>query len=160
MSTTVAMWIIVLTLAGISAYVIGALAASVLKERRSDRSARLWKSFALSITFALLFLLSWIVQAIAEWDVYAQEQRAHDEPVVVSEYIVQFGQSTLENWQSEFLQLFSFVVLSAVFIHKGSAESKDGTDRIERTVNEIKEMLEAQRAERLSSGPPTAGAER
>jgi hypothetical protein len=44
---------------------------------------------------------------------------------------VEFGQWTLENWQSEFLQLFSFVVVSAVLIHHGSSESKDGTERIE-----------------------------
>jgi hypothetical protein len=42
-----------------------------------------------------------------------------------------FAQSTLENWQSEFLQLFSFVVLAALYIHKGSAESKDGEERLE-----------------------------
>jgi hypothetical protein len=54
---------------------------------------------------------------------------------------VEFGQSTLENWQSEFLQLFSFVVMSAVLIHHASSESKDGTERIERSVEEIRTML-------------------
>jgi SNF2 family DNA or RNA helicase len=64
----------------------------------------------------------------------------------VSDYIVQFGQSTLENWQSEFLQLFSFVVLSAVLIHHGSAESKDSDERMENTLRRIEQKLDEQRA--------------
>jgi hypothetical protein len=32
-------------------------------------------------------------------------------------------------------------VVSAVLIHHGSSESKDGTERIEKTVNEIRTML-------------------
>jgi hypothetical protein len=56
---------------------------------------------------------------------------------------VQLGQSTLENWQSEFLQLFSFVVFSAILIHSGSAESRDGTDRIEEAVKRIEARLDA-----------------
>jgi hypothetical protein len=32
---------------------------------------------------------------------------------------MRFGLSTFENWQSEFLQLFSFVVFSAILIHHG-----------------------------------------
>ncbi len=63
-----------------------------------------------------------------------------------------FGQSTLENWQSEFLQLFSFVVLAAVLIHRGSAESKDGTDRIEQAVNEIREIVRELEPSRASRG--------
>jgi SNF2 family DNA or RNA helicase len=59
----------------------------------------------------------------------------------VGGFLWQFWESTLENWQSEFLQLFSFVVVSAVLIHHGSSESKDGTERLERSVEEIRTML-------------------
>ena len=55
---------------------------------------------------------------------------------------MEFGQSTLENWQSEFLQLFSFVVFSAVLIHRGSAESRDGDDRMEETLQRIEKKLD------------------
>ena len=58
-------------------------------------------------------------------------------------FLVAFGQSTLENWQSEFLQLFSFVVLSAVLIHRGSAESRDTEERIERRLDEVMARLDA-----------------
>ena len=62
--------------------------------------------------------------------------------------MMQFGQSTLENWQSEFLQLFSFVVLSAMLIDRGSAESKDSDDRLEGKGDHILERLDGPRTRR------------
>jgi hypothetical protein len=61
----------------------------------------------------------------------------------VSEYLVDFSEATLENWQSEFLQLFSFVTLAALFVHRGSAESRDSDDRMEQMLKEIKQKLDA-----------------
>jgi hypothetical protein len=54
---------------------------------------------------------------------------------------VRARQSTLENWQSEFLQLFSFVTLAAPYIHKGSGESKDGEEKMEAALRRIEERL-------------------
>jgi hypothetical protein len=150
----IALWAVPITLVGISALLVGALVKSILDERRSNRLRRIWANFALGISFAVLFLISWAVQAVAQWETYRTEQLQHGEPVVVSEYIVDFGQSTLENWQSEFLQLFSFVVLSAVLIHRGSAESKDGQDRIERKVDEIRSMLQESNGGRSTRRTP------
>jgi len=88
--------------------------------------------------------------AVAEWGVYRQEQLTHGEPTKIADYLVQFGQSTLENWQSEFLQLFAFVVFSAVLIHRGSAESKDSDDRVERKIDAIARQLEELKQEGAS----------
>jgi hypothetical protein len=57
--------------------------------------------------------------------------------------VSRFAQATLENWQSEFLQLFSFVVLAALLIHRGSGESKDGDERMEDMLKRIEKRLEA-----------------
>jgi hypothetical protein len=57
-------------------------------------------------------------------------------------FIWQFLEKTFENWQSEFLQLLAMVVLTAFLIHKGSAESRDSTDRMERKIDDIKRALE------------------
>src|SRR5215207_10666689 len=62
---------------------------------------------------------TWIGQLITQWFNWANEQHDHNQPLQVGSFLWQFWESTLENWQSEFLQLFSFVVLSAYFIHKG-----------------------------------------
>lgn len=67
------------------------------------------------------------------------------QPVAEGGDLDEFSRSTLENWQSEFLQLFSFVVLSAIFIHHGSAESKDSDDRIENTLRRIEQRLDGKK---------------
>jgi hypothetical protein len=141
MMESVALWTTSIVLVGTSAFLIGMLLRSIVHERRASGVRRIWRNFGLSITFATLFLVSWAAQGLAEWASFVDEQRAHGQVARLSDFWVEFGQSTLENWQSEFLQLFSFVVMSAVLIHHGSSESKDGTERIEKTVNEIRAML-------------------
>jgi hypothetical protein len=137
--------ILVVTLlvgAGVSTALVVMLGRAIRKERRSAGLSRIWTNFGLSLAFMGLFLISWMGQAVAEWGTFVQEQKAHGEPAPLTDYLVRFGQSTFENWQSEFLQLFSFVVFSAILIHHGSAESKDGTDRIEATVRRIERRLD------------------
>lgn len=72
---------------------------------------------------------------------YTDEQRALGQPTEAGDFFAQFGQGTLENWQSEFLQLFAFVVLAAMYIHKGSAESRDGEEKLEASLRRIEEHL-------------------
>ena len=122
-------------------YLIGALIRSIQKERRSSNIRNIWGNFGLSLALLILFLTSWIGQAVAEWQVYANEEREHEEPVEFSDYLVEFGQSTMENWQSEFLQLFSFVLLAALLVHRGSAESKDSDERMEQALQRIEQKL-------------------
>jgi len=47
----------------------------------------------------------------------------------------------MENWQSEFLQLLTFVVLTAVLIHRGSHESKDGDDEMRATLARVEHQV-------------------
>lgn len=126
------------------------LIRSILDERRSAGIQKTWSNFGLSIAFASLFVISWAAQGVAEWGVYRQEQLTHGEPTRIADYLVQFGQSTLENWQSEFLQPFAFVVFSAVLIHRGSAESKDSDDRVEQKIDAIARQLEELKQEGAS----------
>jgi hypothetical protein len=150
---TLAIWTTTLVLVGVASFLIGLLVRSLIHERRSSGVRKLWRNFGLSLTFVILFLVSWAAQGVAEWVSFAHEQAAHGQVAHFSDFWVEFGQSTLENWQSEFLQLFSFVVVAAVLIHRGSSESRDGTDRIEKTVNEIRDMLrEAGLPEKTTSG--------
>ena len=147
------MWTTTLVLLGVASFLVGLLVRSIVRERRSSGVRKLWGNFGLSLTFVILFLVSWAAQGVAEWVSFAHEQAAHGQVAHFSDFWVEFGQSTLENWQSEFLQLFSFVVVAAVLIHRGSSESRDGTDRIEKTVNEIRDMLrEAGLPEKTTSG--------
>jgi branched-subunit amino acid ABC-type transport system permease component len=142
-SDTTIVWVTSVTLVAIAAVLIAAMVRSILKEPHPGRKRRVWSTFGLSIAFCGLFLVSWAAQAVAEWGSYRSEQQEHGQPVTAQGFMVEFGQSTLENWQSEFLQLFSFVVFSAVLIHKGSAESKDSDDRMEETLKRIERRLDA-----------------
>ena len=131
----------VTAMAVIAVFLVGMLVKSITDERRTAGVRKIWRNFGLSIAFCILFFGSWAAQGIAQWQDYVNEQREHNEAVVVGNYIAQFSRSTLENWQSEFVQLFSFVVLSAVWIHRGSAESKDSDDRMEAALRRIEEKL-------------------
>ena len=82
----------------------------------------------LSVTLFALFLLSVIAQSVAGQDKYNKEQLPHGSAVAsYSEYIVStnFLEALAENWESEFLQLFTFIFLTRFLYQKGSSESDD-----------------------------------
>jgi hypothetical protein len=60
--------------------------------------------------------------------VYNEELSTHRaNPVSMSEYVIigHFLSALFENWESEFLQMSAYVVLTAFLFQRGSAESKD-----------------------------------
>jgi hypothetical protein len=120
-------------------FLIGSLVRSIMLERSGERSV--FREFGLGLILATLFFATWIGHAIAEWQTYTDMQREHGQPVTGGDFFAEFAQSSLENWQSEFLQLFAFVVLAALYIHKGSAESKDGDENIEAALRRIETHL-------------------
>jgi hypothetical protein len=140
---TAALVIAEIIMIGIALYLIGSLIRSMIVEERRLTLKLAFRDFGLSIAFATLFLTSWIGQAIAEWHVFVDEQKAHGEEIRIVDFAQEFTQSTLENWQSEFLQLFSFTVLAALLIHKGSAESKDSAEEMQKALARIEKRLDA-----------------
>lgn len=131
--------VVVLITVGIVAYLVGVLVRSIQNEKRTR--LRLWKNFGLSLGFCSLLFISWVAQGVAQWQTYTDEQRQHGEPTEIGNFVSEFSQSTLENWQSEFLQLFSFTIMAAVLIHKGSGESRDSDDRIAAALKRIEDEL-------------------
>jgi len=140
---------VLVVIAAVLVLLFAAMLRSIRDERNPGRST--WREFGLSIVLGLLFLSTWAGHFISEWQTYTDDQRSHGESTSYGDFVSQFMQSTLENWQSEFLQLFSFVVLAALYIHKGSGESKDGTENIEAALRRIEEHL--------GSLPPSAPSE-
>jgi hypothetical protein len=130
--------VIVITL-GTLVLLIGATIRSIQNERSPGRSV--WREFGLGLGLMSLFLATWVGHLISQWQVFTDEQRAQGQEPEVGDFVSEFAQATLENWQSEFLQLFSFVVLAALYIHKGSAESKDGTEKMEASLRRIEHHL-------------------
>jgi hypothetical protein len=88
---------------------------------------RVFRENGLSIVLISLFLLFWVGQSVAGHREYNAEQREHGEPQAgYTAYLgtSHFWEATAENWESEFLQIFSYVFLTAFLFQKGSAESK------------------------------------
>lgn len=89
---------------------------------------RFLRNNGLSLLWVLLFVLFLGAQAVAGHRVYNQQQREAGEAAVsFSHYLTtgHFGEAVFENWESEFLQIAMFVVLTAFLFQKGAAKSKD-----------------------------------
>jgi hypothetical protein len=83
---------------------------------------------SLSIVFLVLMLLSLAGQIYTGWKEHNEFLNDHSIPSqTIPQYITSghFLQATFENWESEFLQMALFVVLTIFLRQKGSSESKD-----------------------------------
>lgn len=92
---------------------------------------------SLSIVFLTLFFISLIGQLFFGWHEYNDELKNDNyPPIAIAEYISSghFISATFENWESEFLQMALFVVLTRTLRQKGSSESKklSGKEEVDR----------------------------
>jgi hypothetical protein len=105
---------------------------------------RLWRNHSLSITIAVLFLIAWVLQTVLGWGEYVAEQISLGEQPEVfgpTGYLWSWGRATFENWQSEFLQVFAFIVLTTFLIHRHSHESPDTDYDTEAALRRIEARL-------------------
>jgi hypothetical protein len=82
---------------------------------------------SLSLAFLALFVVSFVLHALGGAAAYNEEQRLHAAPTVtVLEFLshARFWFESFQNWQSEFLAIWSMVVLSIFLRQRGSPESK------------------------------------
>jgi uncharacterized protein DUF6766 len=88
---------------------------------------RILRENGLSIVLVSLFLAFWIGQSLVGHREHNSEQREHGQPeVAYGTYLrtAHFWEATAENWESEFFQMFGYVILTAFLYQKGSSESK------------------------------------
>lgn len=81
----------------------------------------------LSIVLFGLFAVFLVGQSLTGWRAYDEQQREHHEPTVgLRAYLTtgHFVEATFENWESEFLQMASYVLLTVWLVQKGSSESR------------------------------------
>ena len=115
------------------------------------RLRRLWRDYSLSIVVGALFLVTFALHAIFGWWQYVADQQAHGAAATLwgwDGYVVYFGEWTFQNWQSEFLEVYTLIVLTAFLHHKGSHESKEGEEEIKATVHRIERRLDELARER------------
>lgn len=82
---------------------------------------------SLTIVFFILFVVSLTGQFFTGWMEYNNDLKDDNfPPVSIKTYVTSghFISSTFENWESEFLQMALFVILTKTLKQKGSSESK------------------------------------
>lgn len=95
----------------------------------ASRMRRFLRDNGLSLVVFALFLATFAGgQIVTGWRVYneGREQSAQT-PVALGQYLcsAHFAEATAENWESEFLQMGVYVLLTALLYQRGSAESDD-----------------------------------
>lgn len=82
---------------------------------------------SLGLVMLTLFIALIIGQSLVGFRNYNNEQQEHSQPQAsFVQYLGNgdFIEATFENWESEFLQMFAYVLLTVFLYQKGSAESK------------------------------------
>jgi len=89
---------------------------------------RILRENGLSIVWLGLFFSTFLFgQTLFGYKEYNSDQRDHRQPeVTYFNYLASahFLEATMENWESEFLQMFLFITLTSFLYQKGSSESK------------------------------------
>jgi hypothetical protein len=97
----------------------------------------------------MFFVLSLAGHWLFGWFAYVDEQQLHNGPINVPDYLMEMGRDTLENWQSEFLQLLWQVGGLAMLLYIGSPQSKEGDDRREAKLDAILRQIDPKNGEAI-----------
>ena len=102
----------------------------------------------LAITMLCFFLISFFGQVLTGQRTHNQEQLDHGQrELTLPEYLRTgaFVEATMENWESEFLQMGLFVLLTAFLYQRGSSESKtiEEPDAVDQDPREARDDPEA-----------------
>jgi hypothetical protein len=105
---------------------------------------KIFRNNGLSIVFFLLFVFCLVGQVFTGLRQHNNDlEEEGGKLLTLSQYLTSghFLQSTFENWESEFLQMALYVVLSMFLFQKGSSESKDpeGEEEVDKEPDPNKE---------------------
>ncbi|UBV45014.1 hypothetical protein LAJ19_17965 (plasmid) [Deinococcus taeanensis] len=92
---------------------------------------RFWRDNGLSTVLLAFFVVFWAAQFLTGWHVHNGELKdAGQHTLSALDYLLSshFWAATAENWESEFLQMAAYVVLTIHLRQRGSAESNPYTD--------------------------------
>ena len=101
-----------------------------------------WKKKSYLWVTLIFFIFSLALHWIFGWEAFVNDQHAHMQPVIFSDYFIEMMRDTMENWQSEFLQLIWQVAGLSFLLYIGSPSSKEGDERKEEKLDYIIEKLD------------------
>ncbi len=91
------------------------------------RMARFLKNNGLTLTLMAMFAVTIVGQWLTGWRVAVEDLRRHGQGSIDAiTYLADpmFISTVFENWESEFLQMAVYVVLTAFLVQRGSSESR------------------------------------
>ena len=97
------------------------------QQKKTGRARRFFYDNGLSIVLFSCFVTFWAGQALTGHRQYNEELKEHGQYAInLKEYLRSdhFLEATAENWESEFLQMFGYVLFTVFLYQKGSSESK------------------------------------
>jgi hypothetical protein len=100
------------------------------------------------VTF-LFFVVSLAIHWTFSWFSYAEDQIERNQPIELGGYFNQTMRDTMENWQSEFLQLMWQVGGLSFLLYVGSPQSKESEQRLEKKLDVILQKVEPEKAQEI-----------
>ena len=97
----------------------------------------------------VLFLVSLAGDWVFAWYAHTGDQTTHGAAIEFGDFFIETARDTLENWQSEFLQLIWQVAGLALLLHVGSPQSKDGDERKEEKLDRILTAVNPENAAKI-----------
>ena len=92
------------------------------------------------------FVMSLAIHWTFAWFAYSEEQIEHNQAIELSGYFNETMRDTMENWQSEFLQLMWQVGGLSFLLYVGSPQSKESEQRLEKKLDAILQKIEPEKA--------------
>src|SRR4051812_4847396 len=120
----------------------------------ADRLRQLWRDYALGIVPFVVFLVTLAGGAVSGWFEYADWAQSHGVATSIlgdNGFAWMLGEQTFQNWQSEWLALVVLIWLAVHAIHRGSPESRDGDDQMERAIDDVERRVDALLEQRAGS---------
>ena len=108
-----------------------------------------FRKYAYAWLTVAFFLVSLLLHWHFGWQAFQDQAREHHTTPQLAQFVTEAARDTFENWQSEFLQVFVFIVLTTFLVHRKSHESPDSDydseaalRRIEAKVDDLETRLE------------------
>ena len=86
-----------------------------------------WRDRSLTLSLLALFAVATVGQLLTGRQEFNEERKVHGQPAVTMRGYLATGhpwEALFENWESEFLQMAAFVLLTTRLVQKGSPESR------------------------------------
>jgi hypothetical protein len=108
----------------------------------------IWARYGFLWVTLSLFILSITGHWILAWHAYVQAQVEHGQTPEIASFLIEVVRDTLENWQSEFLQLAWQVSGLALLFHVRSPQSAENEARLELKIDAVLRAVDPDGADR------------